>query len=103
MLIDFPHSLPSNERDPATAESPLSRHLVEHVLPQLPSAMAESFTRAVAKHDFSVMPNRTLNARPKLSKSGVVMIGDSMNMRHPLTGAGMSVALNDINRLRMTA
>lgn len=30
------------------------------------------------------------------SKSGVLILGDAFNMRHPLTGAGMSVALNDV-------
>ena len=29
-------------------------------------------------------------------------MGDAFNMRHPLTGAGMSVALNDILLLRKT-
>ena len=27
---------------------------------------------------------------------GVVLVGDSLNMRHPLTGGGMSVALSDV-------
>ena len=27
---------------------------------------------------------------------GVLLLGDAFNMRHPLTGAGMSVALNDV-------
>lgn len=27
---------------------------------------------------------------------GVLILGDAFNMRHPLTGAGMSTALNDI-------
>ena len=31
---------------------------------------------------------------------GVLILGDAFNMRHPLTGAGMSVALNDIVLLR---
>ena len=29
-------------------------------------------------------------------KPGMVLLGDALNMRHPLTGAGMSVALNDV-------
>lgn len=28
--------------------------------------------------------------------SGVLLLGDAYNMRHPLTGGGMSVALNDV-------
>ena len=31
---------------------------------------------------------------------GAVILGDAFNMRHPLTGAGMSVALNDALVLR---
>ena len=34
------------------------------------------------------------------TKQGVILIGDSWNMRHPLTGGGMTVALNDIVLLR---
>lgn len=30
------------------------------------------------------------------AKPGVLILGDAFNMRHPLTGAGMSVALNDV-------
>jgi len=31
-----------------------------------------------------------------VSKAGVILIGDAWNMRHPLTGGGMTVALNDV-------
>ena len=33
-------------------------------------------------------------------KKGVVLIGDAWNMRHPLTGGGMTVALHDVVLLR---
>lgn len=40
------------------------------------------------------MPNSFLP--PTLcAKAGILILGDAFNMRHPLTGAGMSVALND--------
>lgn len=29
------------------------------------------------------------------AREGVIMVGDSRNMRHPLTGGGMMVALHD--------
>lgn len=32
----------------------------------------------------------------KYTKEGVFLLGDSWNMRHPLTGGGMTVALNDV-------
>ena len=40
------------------------------------------------------MPNSFLPAAP-ISLPGLLLLGDALNMRHPLTGAGMSVALND--------
>ena len=44
------------------------------------------------------MPNHLFPAKPKL-KRGAVMLGDSLNMRHPLTGGGMTVALTDVHSL----
>lgn len=32
----------------------------------------------------------------RVSVAGVLLLGDAYNMRHPLTGGGMSVALNDV-------
>ena len=40
------------------------------------------------------MPNSFLPPAP-VAVPGLLLLGDAMNMRHPLTGAGMSVALND--------
>jgi squalene monooxygenase len=34
------------------------------------------------------------------TKEGAILLGDSWNMRHPLTGGGMTVALNDVVFLR---
>lgn len=39
--------------------------------------------------DFSITLPHTL--------TGVLLLGDAYNMRHPLTGGGMSVVLNDIH------
>jgi len=41
------------------------------------------------------MPNSWL--RPTTNKTpGLIILGDAMNMRHPLTGGGMTVAFNDV-------
>ncbi len=40
------------------------------------------------------MPNSFLPASTQI-KPGVLLLGDAFNMRHPLTGAGMTVALSD--------
>lgn len=41
------------------------------------------------------MPGSFLPASPVVTP-GVLVLGDAFNMRHPLTGGGMSVALNDV-------
>jgi squalene monooxygenase len=42
------------------------------------------------------MPNSFLPPAPQTHKRGVILIGDAWNMRHPLTGGGMTVALSDV-------
>ena len=45
------------------------------------------------------MPNSWLP--PSTNRTpGMVILGDAMNMRHPLTGGGMTVAFNDVVLLR---
>ena len=41
------------------------------------------------------MPNSFLPPSP-VERPGVLVLGDAFNMRHPLTGGGMSVALSDV-------
>ena len=45
------------------------------------------------------MPNSFLPASTN-RVPGLVVLGDAMNMRHPLTGGGMTVAFNDVVLLR---
>lgn len=45
------------------------------------------------------MPNRSMPATPHPTP-GALLLGDAFNMRHPLTGGGMTVALSDIVVLR---
>ena len=43
------------------------------------------------------MPNSYMPADgPQVRNRGVLVFGDAMNMRHPLTGGGMTVALRDV-------
>lgn len=41
------------------------------------------------------MPNSFLPPSP-IERPGVLVLGDAFNMRHPLTGGGMTVVFNDI-------
>lgn len=44
------------------------------------------------------MPNSFLppTSQTRNQKEGVILLGDAWNMRHPLTGGGMTVAFNDV-------
>jgi len=78
-------------------------HILENVLPQLPSALHMSIRNALDKDRLRRMPNSFLppiEQGTATTKEGVILIGDSWNMRHPLTGGGMTVALNDVVVLR---
>lgn len=92
MLIDFP-----------CAEAPrksaaLTAYLEETIAPQLPELVLPAFRKAVEEGKFKVMPNHWIPARP-VTTPGAVLLGDSLNMRHPLTGGGMTVALTDVKNL----
>lgn len=71
-------------------------YLMEEVLPSLPEETRPSFAEAVQTKKWRAMPNQFLSA-PKQGNhnKGFIMLGDSLNMRHPLTGGGMTVGLND--------
>ncbi len=92
ILIDFPQA-------EAPRKSPeLTAHLMNTILPQLPQSIHKSFVEAVEEGKFKVMPNHYFPAKP-VQKPGAVLIGDSLNMRHPLTGGGMTAAFTDIKLL----
>ena len=94
-LIDVPEGLSSAR----TANGGIKGHLRNVVLPSLPSRVQPSFSRALDDGKLRSMPNSFLP--PSTNRiPGMVLLGDAMNMRHPLTGGGMTVALNDVVLLR---
>ncbi|KAG5517965.1 hypothetical protein PMAC_000420 [Pneumocystis sp. 'macacae'] len=89
ILIDIPGKLPSN----STGE--LKKYMEEVVIPILPKSIQIPFAEALESQRIRSMPNCFLP--PSLNKKpGLIVLGDAMNMRHPLTGGGMTVALNDV-------
>lgn len=84
---------------PSTVQTPAREHLLNVVAPQLPQTLREPFIRAATHHQLRTMPNRVMPAAPALVP-GAVLLGDSFNMRHPLTGGGMTVALSDVAIIR---
>ena len=94
-LVDVPEGLPSA----SVANGGVKGHLKNTVLPTLPKCVQSSFELAIDEGKLRSMPNSFLP--PSINrKPGMVLLGDAMNMRHPLTGGGMTVALNDVVLLR---
>jgi 2-polyprenyl-6-methoxyphenol hydroxylase-like FAD-dependent oxidoreductase len=75
-------------------------HILANIVPQLPPSLQAGVRTFLEKDRLKKMPNSflppTRQAKAGAVKEGVVLIGDSWNMRHPLTGGGMTVALGDV-------
>ncbi|KAK2749815.1 Squalene epoxidase [Myotisia sp. PD_48] len=95
ILIDIPENLESA----SLKNGGVKGHMRNVVLPTLPPSVQPSFRAALETSRALSMPNSFL--RPVTNKTpGLMFLGDSLNMRHPLTGGGMTVAFNDIVVLR---
>ncbi|KAJ6544019.1 squalene epoxidase [Mycena capillaripes] len=90
MLVDVKHPVPSD----------LKSHILTKIVPQLPIPLRCAAEIALAKDHLRRMPNSFLPAVQQGACAGVIFLGDSWNMRHPLTSGGMTVALNDVLILR---
>jgi squalene monooxygenase len=92
MLIDFPKDQPPKKG------AELTNYLMTEIRDSLPKQMHPSFDYAVKTYPFKAMPSCEIPADP-IRKKGAVLIGDSLNMRHPITGGGMTVGLSDVKYL----
>ena len=91
-LFDVPLSLP--EASPAVGG--VRNYLLNHAIPSLPASVRPAALRAMDDGKIPrSMPNSWLPPSPQ-TPNGMVVLGDAMNMRHPLTGGGMTVAFNDV-------
>ncbi|CAG8438582.1 8709_t:CDS:10 [Ambispora leptoticha] len=73
VLVDIPGKLPSNGS----------------------GALKTKFYEALNTERLRSMPNSFLPPSTNVH-GGLILLGDAMNMRHPLTGGGMTVAFNDV-------
>ncbi|NXS19825.1 ERG1 monooxygenase, partial [Mystacornis crossleyi] len=85
VLVDIRGEMPKN----------LKEYMIENIYPQLPDHLKESFLIAVQNDRLRTMPASFLPPSA-VNKKGVLLLGDAYNIRHPLTGGGMSVILNDV-------
>lgn len=91
------NSLQTSARDIFQREQEFISHSTN--LMQVPHELHNAFIAAVDKGSIRTMPNRSMPAAP-YPTPGALLMGDAFNMRHPLTGGGMTVALSDIVVLR---
>jgi squalene monooxygenase len=82
---------------PSVASGAMAEHL-RSLAEQVPESLREAFLEAVEAGTFRSMQNKLMAAQP-LHQAGALLLGDSFNMRHPLTGGGMTVALHDTKLL----
>ena len=91
ILIDIPENLASASPKVGGVKG----HMANVVLPNLPASVRPSFKKALEDGKLRSMPNSFLPPATQRTK-GLIILGDAMNMRHPLTGGGMTVAFNDV-------
>ncbi|KAF1942807.1 SE-domain-containing protein [Clathrospora elynae] len=91
ILIDIPENLPSA----SPKAGGVKNHMLNVVLPNLPACVQPSFRAAIEAGKLRSMPNSFLPPSTQ-KQAGLIILGDAMNMRHPLTGGGMTVAFNDV-------
>ena len=88
ILIDF-------KGQPPRIDSGFSNFLLDTFEKVIPASARKSFVAAVKEKNFKIFPNHRLPAKP-IKKAGVVLLGDALNMRHPLTGGGMTAVFSDV-------
>lgn len=83
-------------KPPSASNNAFFDYLEKDVLPNLPESVVPSFRECLKLKKFRAMPNQYLSAPKQGTRNpGFIMLGDALNMRHPLTGGGMTVGLND--------
>lgn len=94
ILIDV-----AGEKLPSLAKGELQKQIREKFIPHLPEQLRSCVTAELDKGQrLRSMPNSflppSMQGQSK-DRQGIIVVGDAMNMRHPLTGGGMSVGLWD--------
>lgn len=90
LLVDIP-----GQKVPSISNGEMARYLKTMVAPQIPPELHGAFMTAIEEGNIRTMANRSMPAAPQPTP-GAILLGDAFNMRHPLTGGGMTVALSDI-------
>ncbi len=91
ILVDIPLAIQETLGDSRAVRC----YIKDRVVPTVPTAMRPGLEKALESGRLRSMPNSWLS--PSIGHTaGLAMLGDAWNMRHPVTGAGMTVALKDV-------
>ncbi|XP_062082595.1 squalene monooxygenase SE1-like [Humulus lupulus] len=93
-LVDIP-----GQKVPSISTGEMANYLRTKVAPQIPPELHNAFLASIEKGNIKTMLNRSMPGAPHPTP-GALLMGDAFNMRHPLTGGGMTVALSDVLVLR---
>ncbi|KAF7809954.1 squalene monooxygenase-like [Senna tora] len=93
-LVDVP-----GQKLPSIGNGEMANYLKNVVAPQIPPELHDAFVSAVNRGNIRTMPNKSMPSYPRPTP-GALLMGDAFNMRHPLTGGGVTVAMSDIVVLR---
>ncbi|KAL5165177.1 Squalene monooxygenase [Glycine soja] len=93
-LVDIP-----GQKVSPVGKGGMANYLRAMVASQIPPELRDAFISAIDRGNIRTMPNSSMAADP-YPTPGALLMGDAFNMRHPLTGGGMTVALSDIVVLR---
>jgi squalene monooxygenase len=87
--------IPNGIRQHLIAEDGVPGYIRTSVIPRLPENVQEAAQVALQHGKLRSMPNSCLPPGSSITP-GALLLGDAANMRHPLTGGGMTVALQDV-------
>ncbi|MES1912194.1 MAG: hypothetical protein MHM6MM_004511 [Cercozoa sp. M6MM] len=92
--VEVPYDLGSSGNDK------LKKYMLGVVAPAMPVTVREAFVAAVLDgSSIQACRNIMLCGTPRKNTDGALVLGDILNMRHPVTGAGMTVALLDVQNV----
>ncbi|MDX2359646.1 MAG: FAD-dependent monooxygenase [Crocinitomicaceae bacterium] len=89
ILVDYPGG-----KAPKMGAKSIEKFKID-IAKNLPEDMVASFLKAMDEGDIKVMPNHNMKGQA-FRKKGAVLLGDSLNMRHPVTGGGMTAVFADV-------